>query len=307
MEQKLSLFQKYIQWSNERFPIAGGLVLAVLLLYVPYLFGSLLGGQPRFPFIATIPGVIVIFLVMLHLRIFDEHKDSEKDVVAYPERVLSKGLITLKDLRVLLYAALAIEIGISLSFGWTQALIWLCIIIWSLLMLYEFFVPEFLNRHMSLYLISHQLIIPLLAWYGLSLRFDITGVDPPGMRTTIIFMIGMMCATITYEIARKTWSPEMEREHADSYSKSWGINTAVIVNQGVAMGAGAAFVIIYAMFRMNMIYTLILVALNLLFLVIELMFVGGPNSKKAKLVMAGGIFYGLGLFINSMVAFAAYP
>jgi hypothetical protein len=160
---------------------------------------------------------------------------------------------------------------------------------------------------MSLYMISHQLVIPLMAWYGLSLRYDITTASSMGMRSTIIFMIGMMCTTVTYEIARKTWSPEMEKEGADSYSKAWGIGTAVLVNQVVAMGAGAAFAFVYAMFRMNMIYTLILVALNLLFLVIELMFVGGPTAKRAKLVMAGGVFYGLGLFANSIVAFAAYP
>ena len=307
MEQKLSLFEKYMQWAKERFPIAAGLVLAALLFYVSYLFGGLLGGRTAFPFMATVPGVFVIFLVMLHLRIFDEHKDFKKDSVAYPERVLSKGLITLQDLRVLLYAALAVEIGISLYLGWTQSLIWLCIMIWSLLMFFEFFIPKFLGRHMSLYMISHQLVIPLMAWYGLSLQYDITTAGLMGMRPTIIFMIGMMCTTVTYEIARKTWSPEMEKEGADSYSKAWGIGTAVLVNQVVAMVAGIAFAIVYAMFQIDIKFTLIVVALNLLFLVTGLMFVGGPKPKRAKLVMAGGIFYGLGLFANSIVAFAAYP
>ncbi|MGV8073462.1 MAG: hypothetical protein AB2L11_02710 [Syntrophobacteraceae bacterium] len=301
-------FKGLADWSKERFPIPGALVFAGFLFYVPYLFGILLGDRPGFPFIATIPGAFVIFLVLLHLRIFDEHKDFSRDVVAYPERVLSRGLITLRDLRVMLYAVLVIELGISLCLGRTQLLIWLCIMIWSLLMFFEFFAPKFLGRHMGLYLISHQLVIPFVALYGISMGCDITAASgTPGIRAMVIFIIGMMFAAATYEIARKTWSPEMEREHADSYSKAWGIRTAVIVNQVVAILAGTAFSFIYNIFRLDITFTLILVPLNLLFLVTGLMFVRNPYSKRAKLVMAGGILYMFGLFINSIVAFSAYP
>jgi UbiA prenyltransferase family. len=302
MEQKVSLFQKYIQWSKERFPIASALLFAGFLCYVPYLFGSLLGNRPAFSFLAAIPGVFVIFLVLLHLRILDEHKDFKQDAAAYPERVLSKGLITLRDLRVLLYAALVAEIGISLCFGWVQSLIWFGIMIWSLLMFLEFFAPEFLNRHMSLYLISHQLIVPLIAWYGLSMSHDLAMADS-AMRLIIIFMIGMMCATLTYEIARKTCSPDMEQEHVDTCTKAWGVRTTVVVNQVVALLAGTAFALVYDMFRINMTFTIILAALNLFFLLAGLKFAGSPDVKGARRVKAGGILFMFGLFVNSIAAF----
>lgn len=303
MDRKVSLFLRYMRWSNERFPIIGALLIAGFLFYVPYCFGGLLGNQSQPSYIAGIPGMFVIFLVLLHMRIFDEHKDFDKDVVAYPERILSQGILTLKHLRYLLYIVLAIEIGISFSIGWIQLFIWIGIMVWSLLMFYEFFVPEFLNRHMGLYLISHQLSILLVAGYGLSMGYDITTADRTAMASMFVLLIGIMCATITYEIARKTWPPEKEQEHADSYTKVWGIWTAVVVNQAFAVLATLAFAYLYATYSIGLTFTIVLAAFNLFFLVTGLLFASGPNAKREKLVMAGGILFMFGAFVNSMVAF----
>ena len=40
-------------------------------------------------------GAAIVWLVFLHLRIFDEHKDAAQDRQAYPDRLLSRGVVTL--------------------------------------------------------------------------------------------------------------------------------------------------------------------------------------------------------------------
>jgi len=42
-----------------------------------------------------IAGIAVIFMVFLHLRIFDEIKDYEKDLVIHPDRPLPRGAISI--------------------------------------------------------------------------------------------------------------------------------------------------------------------------------------------------------------------
>ncbi len=306
MEQKLSAFQKYIKWSNERFPLAGVILYSGSLFYVSYFFGRIFNGSSSPSILESSPGFAVIFLVLLHIRIFDEHKDYDKDLLAYPERVLSKGLITLKDLRILLYITVGLEIGFSLYLGMTQSVLWLIIMAWSLLMFVEFFVPEFLNRRMGLYLLTHQLIVPLVLIYGFSICYDLSAVNSGDSLSILLFLSGSMCATITYEIARKTWSSDRENENADSYTKVWGIGKSIIVNQLNAIISGVCFVLIYFSFNISIVYSVIVALLNLIFLVTGILFFKDPVNKKSKLVEAGGTLFVLGIFVNSIVAFVLF-
>ncbi len=303
MENKLSIFQKYYQWSKERFPIPGIVLYGGSLFYLSFFFGNLFSYSRPMSLLETIPGLVVMFLILLHIRVFDEHKDYKKDVVAHPDRILSKGIITLKDLRILLYIAVAGEIALSLYLGVVPAIIWFCIMIWSLLMFVEFFVPEFLNRHMVLYLISHQIIVPITLLLGFSLRYDLSLISVNNAPSFIIFLCGVMCATITYEIARKTWSPDREHELADSYTKFWGIGKAVIVGQAVALCAGSAFIYIYIQNAFPVIYTIVIAVLYCIFLASGIVFYVKPENKISKIVEMAGVLFVLGLFINSIIAF----
>ncbi|MCP4131576.1 MAG: hypothetical protein GY754_11410 [bacterium] len=306
-EQKLSGFKKYFEYTKERFPIPGVMLYAGTLFYASYMFGNLFSGTSPFSVSQSLIGFAVIFLALLHLRVFDEHKDYEDDKVAHPERLLSKGIITLADLRKLLFVVLLIEVNLSIYAGKAQAILWVLILAWSLLMFVEFFVPNFLNRHMGLYLLTHQLIVPIIVLYGLSFRYNILQVESYDIKTIILFALGIMCATITYEIGRKTWSEEQEHELADSYTKVWGIATTVAINQVIALTGAAILCYIYCSFDANIIYSIVLGALFLIFLASGILFVKKPVKKNSKIVEAAGTLFLIGLFVNSIVFFSNYP
>ena len=113
--------------------------------------------------INSLMGAIVVFCAFFHLRVFDEHKDFEEDIEHYPDRVLQRGVITLRDLRLLGGAAIGTEIALSAVRGLPALTALLLTLVFSLLMLREFFVGDWLKRHFLIYAMSHMLIMPLLA------------------------------------------------------------------------------------------------------------------------------------------------
>ena len=78
-------------WTRERFPPVVYTLLVVLFHAAAVLVARGLtaegGWAPQ--------AAVVVWLVFLHLRVFDEHKDFEKDREAYPDRLLSRGVVTL--------------------------------------------------------------------------------------------------------------------------------------------------------------------------------------------------------------------
>ena len=55
---------------------------------------------------------------------------------------------------------------------------------------------------------------------------------------------GSMCLTVTFEMARKIWSHDRENEHADSYSREWGINKALGIVIIIAIWAISLYLIL---------------------------------------------------------------
>lgn len=170
--------------------------------------------------VSSLMGALTLLAMFFHLRVFDDHKDAERDLHFFPERVLSRGLVTLRHLKL----AGAAAIGLELVLGAWRGPAALCAVLlalgYSLLMLKEFFVREWLNRHFLLYAVSHMLIMPLLALvaYGFT-----TGKYPwqaPGWFWLYAF-VGVF-VTFNWEISRKIRAPEDEVAGLDSYSRIFG-------------------------------------------------------------------------------------
>lgn len=306
MQEKISTTGKYFQWAKERFPIPAVLILSASMFYLSYFYVNIFKNQGPINSFESVLGVLVVFFVMLHLRVFDEHKDYDKDKIAHPDRVLSKGIITLKDLKLLLAFSIVIEIAFSFYIGTMQLVVWFVIMCWSLLMLFEFFCPEFLNKRMGLYLITHQLLIPIIAIFGFSQRYNFLETSSQDLKWIIIFLIYVMFVSITYEIGRKTWSEDREHEHADSYTKVWGRTGTVIINQVFAIVGSALLMYIYITFKISMIYMILLFVFYGIFLLADILFLIKPENKISKIVEAAGVLFTLGVYISSAVAFYNY-
>src|SRR6185436_6178910 len=99
----------------ERFPLLGhGLLIAAYYSSNQFLARALTTpGRPMHYDRTSLLGAVTLFCFFFHLRVFDEHKDWADDVIHHPDRVLQRGVVTLRDLRVLGGIAIAVEIVLA--------------------------------------------------------------------------------------------------------------------------------------------------------------------------------------------------
>lgn len=207
---------------RERFPLLGHGVLIVSYYSSNQFLAKTLTrpGEPMHYTWHSVIGAITLLCVFFHLRVFDEHKDFEEDCRYHPERVLQRGVITLRDLKILGGIAIALELVLSATAGKEAFVALLIVLGFSLLMLKEFFIGSWLRKHFLWYATLHMLIMPLLALMVFSFATGQFPWEAPPWFWVYAF-VGFF-VTFNWEISRKIRAPEQEVEGLDSYTKIFG-------------------------------------------------------------------------------------
>ncbi|MFN8369899.1 MAG: hypothetical protein U0T83_04640 [Bacteriovoracaceae bacterium] len=287
---KLSILYQY---TKERFPILGVLFYVLFfILDAYYLNQIILNTDIKLISLPLILGFITLFLFFFHLRVFDEFKDYADDKLAHPDRLLSRGIITLSDLKKLGIVAVLIQFFISIYLGKIELISWIVIFLYSYLMYKEFFIHDILKKSIGLYLISHQLLVPLMVVYCFTLNTNQLHLN----HFFAIFFISLL--SLGYEIARKVWEPAREHAKADSYSKFWGIKNSIMVLSSIYI---VTCIIQYKMNTLlinNSYYTILATILCVILNIVNLNFVITSNHKNSKLVEVGGALF---LLLNHLL------
>jgi len=128
----------------------------------------------------------------------------------------------------------------------TPILIPLLLLVWSYmgLMTVEFFAHAWLSARLSIYMLTHMLVMPLIDLYITAFDWLPQMEHPPGRLW--IFLFVSFCNGIVIEIGRKTWALEMEREGVESYSSAWGIRRACAAWSASVLLSGAGIVYLSA-------------------------------------------------------------
>jgi 4-hydroxybenzoate polyprenyltransferase len=216
-------------WMKERFAPANALLFFILYLTTAAVARAGAAGGVALS-LRDVIGCLVTWSFFLLLRIFDEHKDYELDCRNHPRRVLQSGLITLTHLRVLGVLAILLQLGWSFVQGGSAVLAaWALLFAWTCLMGREFFIADWLTRHLTWYAVSHMLVMPLIVWWLAQLAV-------PGIALTAPLQLLMLLAFVSgfcFEITRKTKGPEEERDTVESYSRIFGTQGAAWVVIGL--------------------------------------------------------------------------
>lgn len=114
-------------------------------------------------------GFFGVFLFFALLRLMDELKDYDKDLLAHPERPLPRGLLAKGEVNRVIYGLSAAMIAYAALcgalVGWQSAALYLLITAYLWLMYKEFFVGKWLSARPFLYGATHQIIIvPICAF-----------------------------------------------------------------------------------------------------------------------------------------------
>jgi 4-hydroxybenzoate polyprenyltransferase len=227
-------------WLRERFPARNAVFFAVF--YLTALLVARSGattGAVRLGW-RDLPGFLALWSFFLMLRVADEHKDFAADAVAHPGRVLQRGLVTLRHLKVLGAVALATQLAVSLWLdGGTLGPVtkcWLVVMAWSALMTREFYRRAWLRARLVAYALSHMLVMPLVALWVATMGAPRAAASP----TVWAFAMLSFLAGLAFEIARKIRAPESEHPLADSYTQALGVPAATALLFVVVIAAAAA-------------------------------------------------------------------
>lgn len=200
----------------------------------------------------SLMGAITVLCMFFHLRVFDEHKDYEEDCRHYPNRILQKGMVTLSHLKIAGAIAIGTELIMGFLLGPAALAAILAAIAFSVLMLKEFFIKNWLRNHFLIYATSHMLIMPLFAMVIFSATTGRYPWEAPHWYWFYSF-VGFF-VTFNWEVSRKIRAPEDEIQGVDSYTKVFGtygagymvlliriIDTAMVALVGNTIGAGPWF------------------------------------------------------------------
>ncbi len=219
----ITAFRAYLA---ERFPVPVTLLLSVATVAVVMTVVEapmLRAGAPFLLESHAVTGTLLMFLLLFHLRVFDEHKDFAQDAATRPDRPVQRGLITLRTLKIAGAIAIGAELALAFAHGWRAGLWWLLPLGYSVLMLFEFFAPHWLAKRYWLYAISHSAITSMVC-AALVLR---TGVEASPELWVMCAMA--LASTFSIDVLRKTWIPANEIEGVDSWSKLIGVRRAGIL------------------------------------------------------------------------------
>ena len=153
--------------------------------------------------VGVVLSTICLTLLLILMRLMDEIKDHQKDLIAHPERPLPRGLITPNEMHAAVQNVTALLLVFS---GLISALrspvcggIFAVLVLYLLLMYKEFFCSKFINKNAFFYAITHQVIlIPMYI-------FSVTAVSPEQAFTerTLWFSLTGLGASFAFEVCRK--------------------------------------------------------------------------------------------------------
>lgn len=282
-----SLTKRIIAWMNERFPFPNAILFFILYLTSAIVARAMLDTEIQLSFIDLV-NCIITWGLFLVIRIFDEHKDYDLDVLNHPQRVLQSGLITLTHLKVLAAISITAQLIFSLyldSFTLGGATIsWLIMFGYLCLMGVEFFCGEWLEKRLTLYAFSHMMIMPLIVFWMANIALP--GSEPQAILTSSLFIM-MLLAFVSgfcFEIARKTRGPEEERDTVDSYSKIFGTKGSAYVVMGLITGMLISQVVLLTSLDVNLIWAYGIALLVTYALAIKqvLAFIAKPSLKERE-------------------------
>lgn len=230
------LRRRFAAWAATRFPPALGLVLALMYLDA-ILVGSLAAGHKP-PQLAPedLLGFLAFLAFFLGLRIYDEFKDNESDRVLHADRLTVTGVMPLSDLGRINAVGLVLQAAACLWFDrgvGAVTITWAAAVLFSLLMLKEFFIPEWLNAHPVLYSVSHAGVMPLAFLWAVTM-----GARGFVSSAAVWWLCALaIAAAFLLELSRKLRAPSDERPGVTSYTRIFGVRGASLVGGVLLLAA----------------------------------------------------------------------
>ena len=291
----MNFLKKWYTYQKERFPILTFALYVFCIVFATFCFCHYFGKinyeillktvvffrEPdpySIDYLTMIPMFIVAFLQFLMVRIADEFKDYEEDCKYRPYRPVPRGLITLKELKVLFIICAIIQLIITLIYSRDSVILLLFVWEYFAIMSKDFFLKKFLDKHLLINVTFDEILLPILVLY-LSSYVYIDGN---------IWLLLLMSYIISWivEVARKIRCKQEEEEGVKTYTAVFGIGGAIFI-----LFILETILMLLQIMILGKKYLIIIIGVYILVNIINLLFINKKNKKSAKITELSANIY----------------
>ena len=291
----MNFLKKWYIYQKERFPIIIFSIYIFSIVFATFVFCNYIGQNkynellqnsffiqvPKsyiIDYIKLIPMFIVAFLQFLMVRISDEFKDYEEDCRYRPYRPVPRGLVSLKELKILFIICVLLQIFITIIFNTKGlsllALVW--ILFW--LLRKDFFIKKAIDKYILLGVLLDELLMPILVLYLSSFIYVGINIWP-------ILLISYIVSWIV-EIARKIRCKEDEENGVKTYTAVFGIKKTILI-----LFILETLLMLLQINVIGIVYLPYIVVLFILINIINLLFAKKESRKLAKVTELSANIY----------------
>jgi 4-hydroxybenzoate polyprenyltransferase len=229
-------------------------------------------------------GFAVVWLVFLHMRLFDEVKDYQFDIEHNPGRPLARGLISVGEFSAMTLLCVITEIAISGMMKWPMLPALMMVLCFTLLMRMEFFVGDWMRPKLELYATTHTFSAAMISMliHTIVCFSDFAAAD----RATLVFALGNWFVFNVFEFGRKTFAIAEEREGVDSYSaRLTPMGAVILLLVNIAFAYAAFYYAVTSKFAAAADWYMLgpAAAVSLLVVIAGLVYANRPGINNAKL------------------------
>lgn len=215
-------------FTKERFAPTSHMAMIVVFLFAHLLVINAVKSV-RATFWQDILLLIGVTAFYFKLRLYDEVKDYELDVVINKHRPLPRGLLNHQDMYSGMITCIGIEIFTFSLMGFNALVGIFIAIAYSLLMYKEFFIKEKIRPHLTTYALLHTIVTSVLSFAIFSFLSQESIINLVQNKTLLSFAILNWLLFNIFEFGRKTFSTTEERDQVDTYSSLFGRTGAVLM------------------------------------------------------------------------------
>ena len=239
--------RRFSRYMAERFPLTQFLPLAMVISLPAAMGTQIYVDSPPYNIQATLVTFGAVFLLLLRLRLIDELKDLEHDRRFYPDRPLPRGLVEQREVGWVAAGVVLIEVCLAASAGVNSLALFAVVGLYSVATSCEFFCREWLRRHFTVYVASHELLIIPVCFY----LYSLSGLTIGDISTPYFWELTayIACLLVLLEMARKLSPSRGETDANDTYTSRYGAGVSSLVVGFLAIGTATTGILIPTMLR----------------------------------------------------------
>lgn len=220
--------QNWWQFTKERFEPRSHITMIIVFLAAHILIANSISSAK-----VNFTDILLLFIGVLSfyfkLRLYDEVKDFDLDVIINQHRPLPRGLLHHRDMYIGMILCIFIEILTFSSRGTAPLLAMILAISYSLIMFKEFFMAEKIRPYLTSYALIHTIVTTFLSFAIFSFLTKMSLFEVVKNPSLLFFSLANWLLFNIFEFGRKTFASSEERLNVDTYSSLFGRTGAVIL------------------------------------------------------------------------------